>query len=59
MVHEYWAVFCFIIVLSIAEPVWSPLYRKYTLEFTQKGQEGIFFGLGKFSKRVCALWRLR
>lgn len=45
MITQYWAVFLFIIFMSIAEPIWSPIYNKYTLEFTQKGDEGIFFGL--------------
>lgn len=45
MIPQYWAVFCFITLMSIAEPIWSPVYNKYTLEFTQKGEEGIFFGL--------------
>lgn len=45
MITQYWAVFCFIIAISISEPVWSPIYKKYTLEFTQSGEEGIFFGL--------------
>jgi predicted MFS family arabinose efflux permease len=45
MLPHYWAVIMFIVVMAIGESVWSPVYDRYIAEFTQRGDEGIFFGL--------------
>jgi hypothetical protein len=45
MIPHYWAVLLFIIVMAVGESVWSPVYDRYIAEFTQRGDEGIFFGL--------------
>lgn len=45
MFSEYWAVILFIVLMAIGESVWSPVYDRYIAEFTQRGDEGIFFGL--------------
>jgi MFS family permease len=45
MITQYWAVVLFVVVMAIGESLWSPLFDRYVCEFTQKGQEGIFFGL--------------
>jgi MFS family permease len=45
MISQYWAVILFIVLMAIGESVWSPVYDRYIAEFTQRGDEGIFFGL--------------
>jgi MFS family permease len=45
MISQYWSVVLFVVVMAIGESIWSPLFDRYVCEFTQKGQEGIFFGL--------------
>ncbi len=45
MIPRYWAVIMFIVVMAVAESIWSPLYSRYTGEFTVKGEEGMFYGL--------------
>jgi hypothetical protein len=59
MLPHYWAVIAFIIVMAIGESVWSPVYDRYIAEFTQRGDEGIFFGLATIPTTLGNMrWRL-
>lgn len=45
MIVQYWAVFIFIIQLSLGEIIWSPMLSTYSCWFAPEGREGIFFAL--------------
>jgi len=43
--YHYAAVIAFIVVESIGESIWAPLFLRYSCEFTPVGREGVYFGL--------------
>lgn len=45
MSNTYWGVVLFMVVMAVGESLWSPFFDRYVCEFTEKGKEGIFFGL--------------
>lgn len=55
MTNHYWGVVMFVVVMAVGESLWSPLFDRYVCEFTEKGKEGIFFGLAGIITTVARL----
>lgn len=45
IIVQYWAVFAFIITMSLAEIVWSPMLATYACWFAPQGEEGMYLAL--------------
>lgn len=45
VIVQYWAVIAFIVTMSLAEIIWSPMLATYACWFAPQGEEGVYLAL--------------